>query len=164
MNVLVVYCHPDPESFTAAVKRRAVAALEAARHDVRVSDLYGDGFDPAGDIDSHRDSLQWCQALVFVYPTWWSGQPAMLSGWLDAVLGPRFDNIRRLVTITTHGSPRYVNVLEGETGRRVISRAVRMRCHHFARTTWLTLYGIDRSTLTDRQAFLDRVDARMRRL
>ena len=37
---------------------------------------------------SHRycDDLRWCDTLVFVYPTWWSGQPAMLTGWLDRVL------------------------------------------------------------------------------
>ena len=29
--------------------------------------------------------LQWCEHLVLVYPTWWSGQPAMLKGWIDRV-------------------------------------------------------------------------------
>ena len=28
----------------------------------------------------------WADALVLVYPTWWSGQPAMLKGWFDRVL------------------------------------------------------------------------------
>lgn len=195
MNVYIVYCHPDVESFTSAVSRRAVDTLRAAGHEVRVSDLYADGFDPAmsmAELAQHLDppdgklevagycaNLTWCEALVFIYPTWWSAQPAMLTGWLDRVLirGVAWElpegstrirgllrNVRRLVTITTHGSPRYINLLEGETGRRVIGRGVRVLCHPLARTTWLALYDIDRSTQARREAFLDRVERRLRRL
>jgi len=46
MNVLIVYAHPEPTSFTAALKDAAVQALSAAGHRVEVSDLYGEGFNP----------------------------------------------------------------------------------------------------------------------
>ncbi len=195
MSAYVVYCHPDPESFTAAVRERAVDALQAAGHQVRISDLYADGFEPTmslqervdhlapnttqPDIAVYRSNLQWCDTLVFIYPTWWSGQPAMLTGWLDRVLvggaawdvarggtsiTARLSNIRRLVAITSHGSSKILNVVEGENGRRVIGRAVRVLCHRFARTTWLALYNIDRSTADERTAFLHRVERRMQRL
>ena len=195
MRVYVVSCHPNPDSFTAVVRARATDALEAAGHQVRVSDLYADGFEPALSrqerlehltpriddplVAEYCANLRWCTALVFVYPTWWSGQPAMLTGWLDRVLirgvawelregstriTARLTNIRRLVTITTHGSPRWVNLAEGETGRRVIGRALRVLCHRFARTTWVAMYNIDRSTDAERNAFLDRVAHRMHRL
>ena len=36
-RVLVVYCHPNPESFTAAVRDRLVSALDAGGHDVRIT-------------------------------------------------------------------------------------------------------------------------------
>ena len=195
MKAYLVYCHPDPDSFTSAVRQRAVAALQTAGHEVRVTDLYADRFDPAMTLEEVRDhlgppehksgvaryceNLLWCEALVFVYPTWWSGQPAMLKGWLDRVLirgvawdlpdgathiAPRLTNVRRLVAVTTHGSSKFINVLEGETGRRVISRAVRVLCRRTARTTWLSLYGIDRATGAQREAFLDRVGKRFGRL
>lgn len=45
-NVLIVYAHPEPASFNAALKDRAVEALRAAGHGVVVSDLYAEGFDP----------------------------------------------------------------------------------------------------------------------
>jgi NAD(P)H dehydrogenase (quinone) len=48
VHVLVLYAHPEPTSFTAALKDRAVQALTAAGHTVDVSDLYGEGFDPVG--------------------------------------------------------------------------------------------------------------------
>jgi putative NADPH-quinone reductase len=103
----------------------------------------------------------------------------MLTGWLDRVLvrgvaweladgatriTGRLNNVSRLVIITSHGSSKFVNLLEGETGRRVIGRSIRVLCHKFARTTWLALYNIDRCSQREREAFLDRVDQRMRRL
>jgi NAD(P)H dehydrogenase (quinone) len=192
VKVYVVYCHPDHESFTSAVRDRAVNALRNAGHDVQVSDLYADGFEPTMSseealdhlgppsgkpaVGGYCEHLKWCDALVFIYPTWWSGQPAMLTGWLDRVLirgvawelpvgatriTANLTNVRRVVAITTHGSSRLINVLEGETGRRVIGRALRVLCHRSARTTWLAMYGIDRSTQSQRQAFVDRVERRL---
>lgn len=53
-NVLIVYAHPEPTSFSAALVARARAALLTAGHEVVVSDLYGEGFDPkAGRHDFH---------------------------------------------------------------------------------------------------------------
>jgi len=48
MRALIVYAPPEPTSFTAALKDAAVAALEAAGHDVKGSDLYGERFNPTG--------------------------------------------------------------------------------------------------------------------
>lgn len=49
MRVFVVHAHPEPASFNAAMTREAVAALSAAGHEVRVSDLHAMGFDPVSD-------------------------------------------------------------------------------------------------------------------
>jgi NAD(P)H dehydrogenase (quinone) len=57
MQVLVVYAHPEPTSFAAALKDAAVRALSAAGHRVEVSDLYGEGFNPvAGRHDFTADA------------------------------------------------------------------------------------------------------------
>lgn len=40
MKVLLVFAHPEPRSLAAALRDVAVRALEAAGHEVRVSDLY----------------------------------------------------------------------------------------------------------------------------
>ena len=39
----------------------------------------------APELQRYADDLAWAEALVLVYPTWWSGQPAMLKGWIDRV-------------------------------------------------------------------------------
>jgi len=193
VNVLVIYCHPDPESFVAAVRDRAVATLERRGHVVHLVDLYAEGFDPvftAEERVAHRqpgvspplqpyaDQLRWCDALVLVYPTWWSGAPAMLKGWVDRVwargvawdlpvgtstVRGRLRNVRRLAAVTTHGSPKRINMIEGEAGKKMFQRSLRVLCHPLVRFTWLAEYGVDTSTPADRAAFLDRVEAKLSR-
>ena len=187
-RALVVYCHPSPASYVAALRDRVIAGLDAAGAETRLVDLYADSFRPefsaseraahlddgtAPDIAEHGDALQWCDTLIVVYPTWWAGQPAMLKGWFDRVwvsgiawqlpegtnrLRPRLDNVRQIVAVTTHGSPKYVNALEGEGGKRTLTRALRPMCHRFCRTKWLALYNLDRCTDDARQRFLDRTE------
>ncbi len=195
MRVLVVYCHPNPASFVAAVRDRVLAGLAAGGHEVRLTDLYAEGFEPVLSateraahleppstkpaIAPYVDDLRWCEALVLVYPTWWSGQPAMLKGWIDRVwvngvawelppganrLRPLLRNVRRIVAVTTHGSPKHINALEGEGGKRVVTRSLRVLCHPFARTRWIAMYGLDTATADQRQRFLERVERRLRRL
>ena len=44
MNVLLVFAHPEPRSLNGALRDVAVAELEARGHEVRVSDLYAQGW------------------------------------------------------------------------------------------------------------------------
>lgn len=46
MHALIVYAHPEPTSFNAALKDCAVAAIRAAGHQAEVSDLYAEQFNP----------------------------------------------------------------------------------------------------------------------
>lgn len=192
MRSLVVYCHPDPASFTAATRDRVLAALTTLGDEVRVTDLYAEGFDPLFTADErgrhlehgahpsltgHVEDLQWCRQLVLVYPTWWSGQPAMLKGWVERVwvhgiawelpagadrIRGRLRNVRRIVAVTSHGSSKFTNSLEGEVGKRLVTRTLRALCHPLARTKWIALYNIDTATDEQRRAFLDRVERSLR--
>lgn len=194
MKALVVYCHPNPESLVAAARDRALAGLAGAGHEVRVTDLYADGFEPSmsaderlthgdpgvdADLQMYADDLGWAEVLVLVYPTWVSGQPAMLKGWIDRVwvagvawdlpegakvLRPRLDNIRRIVAVTTHGSSKFVNSLQGEGGKRTVTRSIRTMCSKFTRTTWCALYGLDTADESKRTAYLDRVERTLAKL
>lgn len=46
MNILIVHTHPEPRSFTAALKDQAITTLQALDHTVVVSDLTALNFDP----------------------------------------------------------------------------------------------------------------------
>ena len=48
-------------------------------------------------------------------------------------------------------------MLEGEAGKRLVRRWLRVLCHPLARSRWLALYDMDRATDAERVAFLDRV-------
>jgi NAD(P)H dehydrogenase (quinone) len=190
VNVLVVHCHPVPESFVTAAYGRVVAGLARAGHEVRTIDLHAEGFDPVLRADEHRrhlepgaapelshhvEALTWCHTIVLVYPTWWSGQPAMLKGWFDRVwvrgvawdlpegtnrIRPLLRNVRRLVVVTTHGSSKLTNALEGEAGKRTVTRSLRLMCHPRCRTQWWAYYGIDTDDLARRRTFLEEVETR----
>lgn len=195
MKVHVVYCHPLPTSFAAAARDRVLAGLAAGGHEVRLLDLYADGFRPEmsewenehhldasvnkPDILRYAQDLQWCDVLVLVYPTWFSGQPAMLKGWFDRIwvrdiayelpegtntIRPALHNIRKIIVVTTHGSPKWVNAIQGEGGKRTAFRAVRLVCNRSTRTKWLALYGIDTTSEARRTSFLQRVERAMAQL
>ncbi len=46
MRALILYCHPEPTSFNAALKDGAVRSLTSLGYALEVSDLYAEGFDP----------------------------------------------------------------------------------------------------------------------
>ncbi len=66
MHVLLVYAHPEPTSFTGAMKDAAAEALRAAGHIVEVSDLYAEGFNP---VAGRHDFLEAADPQRFHYQT-----------------------------------------------------------------------------------------------
>lgn len=105
MNVLIVYAHPNPASFNRAILEVVDTTLRDHGHATRVRDLYAmhcravlDGEDllrnwrgdlPA-DTRREQDAVRWAGGLVFVYPIWWFGPPAILKGWIDRVFTRKF--------------------------------------------------------------------------
>jgi NAD(P)H dehydrogenase (quinone) len=58
MKVLIVHAHPEPQSFTAALRDQAIATLQAQGHEVQVSDLYAMNWNPvasASDFTSREN-------------------------------------------------------------------------------------------------------------
>ena len=193
-RVLVIFCHPCTEGFIPAALDQVEVGLRASGAEVRLHDLYREGFVPelsaqehrthvepgvAAELQEHADDLRWCDTLVLVYPTWWSGQPAMLKGWIDRVwasgvawelpeganrLRPTLRNVRHIVAVTSHGSSKLTNSLQGEGGKRTLSRSLRTMCHPLARTHWLAFYGIDADDADRRDAYLDHLAAKIERI
>lgn len=110
MNVLVVYCHPSKKSFTAKLKDAFLEGLEKAGHDYEISDLYDMNFDSTmseseylfdsmggcaeerlcGDVAKEQVKIQGSDAVVFIFPVFWSASPAMLVGWFQRVMTKDF--------------------------------------------------------------------------
>lgn len=188
MRALVVFCHPCSESFNAAICARTVETLEQAGHEVRLRDLYKEGFQPvmSGDerrgyhdegdnvapVKEHVEDILWCEMLIFVYPTWWYGLPAMLKGWLDRVwvphvtfsmptdeqgARPKMQHIRKLGVVTTCGASWWLSKLIGEPGRKTLLRGMRSLCHPACKTLYIAHYKMDTSTKRSRETYLAKV-------
>ncbi len=148
MKVFVIYWHPEPQSFNAAMFHTIAQILIASGHEVRTSDLLEMRFDPVSsrrnfttvkdpkyfkpqieemyasetsgfseDVESEIGKLEWCDLMIWQFPLWWFGLPAVLKGWVDRVFalgrtygGGRyyesgiFRGKRALLSLTTGGS------------------------------------------------------------
>jgi NAD(P)H dehydrogenase (quinone) len=45
-------------------------------------------FEPS--LQTEMDKLEWCDTLIFSFPLWWFGMPAILKGWVDRVFAMGF--------------------------------------------------------------------------
>jgi putative NADPH-quinone reductase len=188
MRVVVILAHPSPDSYVHALAHEALRASTEAGHDTALLDLCGESFvaamsaeewrayptdSPIVDpqVRAHAELIRAADALVFVYPTWWSGLPSVLKGWMDRVLvagvGFRFDargkvrpaltNVRHIVVVTTSGSKGLYIKLINDNGRRVLCRALRMSTGLRTKVTFHALRGVHNTTDEQRERFLQRV-------
>jgi NAD(P)H dehydrogenase (quinone) len=195
MRLLVIHASPDPESFNAALCKVTCETARDRGHEVRLIDLYAEGFDPVmgleerrgyqsdatpPDVVPHIAALRWAEGLIFVYPTWWYSQPALLKGWFDRVwrpdvtftvrtatapMRPALTNVRLIGVITSMGSPYWFwTFLMGAPGRKIILRGLRFCTARRTRSFWLALHEMNSRTAADRQRHLDRVRARIARI
>ncbi|MFC1868461.1 NAD(P)H-dependent oxidoreductase [Thermodesulfobacteriota bacterium] len=101
MKVLIIYAHPNPDSFNHAILDAFTEGLSEAGHTSEVVDLYAAGFDPCltfaelgalregrtyDDVQAYQDKITQADALAFIHPNWFTGVPAILKGWIDRVL------------------------------------------------------------------------------
>ncbi len=104
MKALIVYCHPSENSFTRHVRDAVIRGIEDSGNETVVSDLYKMNFrtdmseaeylrdafyrntpDLAEDVLAEQRKINAADAIVFVYPVFWSEAPAKLVGWFDRV-------------------------------------------------------------------------------
>lgn len=192
MRIHLIYSHPCEESFGSAVHRAALEALRGAGHEVDDLDLYAEGFQAVMSADERRGyhepaaqpaeldgwvrRVQRTEGLVFVYPTWWYGLPAMLKGYLDRVyrpglafhmggegagIQPGLRHVRVFAGVSTYGASWLWTRYVGDPGRRTLMRGIGALCAPNARKRWLALHRMDDSTPQQRERFLQRVQAEL---
>ena len=191
-RAMVLYAHPCPESFNAAVHETVVETLEAKGWEVDDCDLNAEGFlpvltelerrgyheEPANlePVKPYVDRLFAAQALVMVFPVWNFGYPAILKGFLDRVflpgvsfklvdgrVRPNLTHIRKLVACTTYGGTRWRAFMAGDPPRKCVTRAVWHVCRP-EKMRYVALYDMNRNTPETRAAHLARVRREMEAL
>jgi NAD(P)H dehydrogenase (quinone) len=193
MRVLVIYSHPVETSYNSALHQEVVRNLRAAGHEVDDCDLYAEDFNPVLSraerlgyhaVPSNRlpvqryvDRLLWAESLVFCFPTWCFGMPAILKGFFDRVLMPgvAFDisdphnvkpaltHIKRISAVVTYGRPRWTAMLMGDPPRKSITRYLKLLTGGSARTDYHAQYHMNVATAERLNNFKSRVGRAMLR-
>lgn len=184
MNVLIIYAYPNHEGFCDAVCRSVTEGLTSGGTHFKLIDLYQENFNPAlvfnrikrrsemkndPETARYRQMITEADHLIFVYPTWWSGMPAILRGFFDRVLASGFAYTysglyphgllkKKAVTlIYTMDTPAFYARL---FRRNIEWKAVKGPVFYFCGmrpVRRLVLYSVRRSTAKKRASFLAKV-------
>ncbi|MEI6575824.1 MAG: NAD(P)H-dependent oxidoreductase [Bacteroidota bacterium] len=105
MNFLLVLAHPSERSFCHEILKTFEEELHSINHNYRIRDLYQLDFDPVlrpsdlgslkagiipATISEEQEHILWADVLVFIYPIWWTGMPAIMKGYVDKVFSSGF--------------------------------------------------------------------------
>ncbi|KAJ6234609.1 nad p h oxidoreductase-related [Anaeramoeba flamelloides] len=108
-NILIVYAHPEPTSFTGILKNQAVEYFQQQGHSVAVSDLYEMNWNAVAnrtdftkevkgffklqleqrqntlieEIKIEQAKVEKANLVIFIFPLWRLRLPAILKGWFD---------------------------------------------------------------------------------
>lgn len=183
MRCLVVYAHPHPGSFCRAIKDAVVKELKVRKHETVLRDLYAMEFQPvlrgdelmelttkgtvADDVAREQEHIAGADVIIFIFPIWWAGLPAIVKGYLDRVFSKGFAyditpegnhgllQGKKVAIINTTGAPESFTKLHGvdAASRRVMDAGMFGFCGcevllHKA------FYGVPTSTLAQRKAML----------
>jgi len=105
MKYLIIYAHPDIESHARITLQELESRLKELKKDYEVIDLYKIKFDPAlsahemtnrnpeeanEQVKEFQQKITAAKILIFIYPVWWNGMPAMMKGFIDRVFSSGF--------------------------------------------------------------------------
>jgi NAD(P)H dehydrogenase (quinone) len=130
---LIIYAHPDKNSFNHAVLESVKAAFEKKNMPYQVIDLYEMNYNPVATNEEIRgknseqtialqQQIKAANNLIFIFPVFWFRAPAIMEGFFDKVFTPgfayRFKKIigkygmpipllkdKRVRAFITHGAP-----------------------------------------------------------
>lgn len=97
MNVLIVTAHPASYGFVHAIAQRYKHEKESCGHTVFIMDLYKKKYaqpflafeniktdcQPTAVHNIIQGKILWADEIVFAFPIWWFGPPAILKNFLD---------------------------------------------------------------------------------
>jgi len=129
-------------------------------------------------VAAHVELLQWAEGLVFVFPTFYYGIPAMMKGWFERVwlpgitfetararnqrTVPKMQDKKLITVITTSGSPRWWIFLIRDPVRSFFKRGLRPLFGRNCRYIYCQLYNMNHVDHEMGIKFLDHVEKRLR--
>jgi putative NADPH-quinone reductase len=126
-NILIINGHPDKESFCTELAKSYKKGADSTNANCKLINLFELTFDPIlhngyrkrtelePDLITAQEEISKADHLVFVYPTWWGTYPALLKGFIDRVLLPKFAFRYR------ENSVLWDKLLKGKTARLIVT-------------------------------------------
>lgn len=105
MNIILINANPNPHSLTHSFTDHIKMRAEEKGHKVVIRDLYEMNFDAIlgrqdynqfldgvipSDIRKEHDIISDSEMMIFLYPIWWAGPPAIMKGYIDRVILKNF--------------------------------------------------------------------------
>ena len=118
-------------------------------------------------MEKYRNLITWADHIIFIYPIWWGGMPAVLKGFIDRVFTAGFAysyGKRGLIghlqgksawIITTHNTPVFLTPFIQDYGK-VLKNQVLKSCG-IKPVTHTQLAGTENSSDEKRRRFLDKI-------
>lgn len=103
VNVLIITAHPSKEGFAHKIAKRYEVVSKVNKNKVEVLDLYKTKLQQkflvfedrkkmpqTKELKEMQKKISWADELVFVFPVWWSGAPAILKNFIDTNFSSHF--------------------------------------------------------------------------
>ncbi|GAC1030806.1 NAD(P)H-dependent oxidoreductase [Pseudomonas sp. No.21] len=125
-RILMIFGSPKDNSLCNALGEAYAQGARSEGHVVRLLKLGEMAFDPVlhqgydqsqalePDLLEAQRQIHWAEHLVFVYPVWWGGVPALLKGFFDRVFLPGF-------AFRYRGARSWEKLLEGRTADLLVT-------------------------------------------
>lgn len=103
MKTLIITAHPSKKGFTHKIAKTYVEVVREKGNEAEILDLYApenqQDFlifeevkslpnDPS--VSRMQEKIAWADELIFVFPLWWYGEPAVMKNFWDKNFTPRF--------------------------------------------------------------------------
>lgn len=123
-KILIINANPDPESFNKAIAETYLESAKISGAEVKAIHLGELNFNPnlqfgyrkrtdlESDLLEAIELIKWSEHIVWIYPIWWIGYPAILKGFIDRTFLP---NIFFLVGETYATTGEMIGLLKGRS-------------------------------------------------
>ncbi len=184
MNTLILYANYKSPSFNSAIRDRLGDTLNVNGHEVVIRDLYNIHFNPVlskADLESIDDEIYpneiieeqkyitRADLIIFVYPIWWSGMPAILKGYIERVFLEGFAfktidgkptpllNDKKVMIFNTLGAKNFFNTNEKLDALNFITEQCIFEYCGMEVIEHKYFEGVKQADESTRQAYLDKV-------
>jgi len=188
MGALIVFANPNPQSYCNAILREICQTLHSAGRNYVVRDLYKQKFKAVLDADdisairqgaiptdilNEQKYISEADSILFIYPVWWWGCPAILKGWIDRTFlkGFAFDigtdnqvvgllSDKKVMVIAAFGNSE--ESLDKENAKEVVKRSIIDGTFGFCgvrNITYFPIYGVRDSDIHFRKECLEEINS-----